>query len=167
MKKSLKISIIVFVIVALCALYLVLNKGHIGNIALVSTSGEKTEDIVKPNLTLELEKKYLSSKDEEDTCKTTVSIDAEIVRVSETEKGYEYGVKFLRTDEEAVSDIKKLIEDKEAIIGNTRYSGNDYETEIGYILNGEENVMYILYVEDLLVIQIGYSDEGPKFIAYK
>lgn len=42
---------------------------------------------------------------------STFSIDAEIVRVSETEKGYEYGVKFLRTDEEAVSDIKKLIED--------------------------------------------------------
>ena len=35
MKKSLKISIIVFVIVALIALYLVVNKGHIGNTSLV------------------------------------------------------------------------------------------------------------------------------------
>ena len=42
---------------------------------------------------------------------STFSIDAEIVRVTDSDKGNEYGVKFLRTDEEAIRDIKKLIED--------------------------------------------------------
>lgn len=92
MKKSLKISIIVFIIVALIALYLVVNKGHIGNISLVST-GENQEDVVMPKLTLELEKKYLSSKDEDDTCKMTVSIDSEIVTT---------GVEFVSSNEEVV-----------------------------------------------------------------
>lgn len=64
-------------------------------------------------------------------------------------------------------DIKELIKDKEAITGNKRYSGNDYDTSIEYILNGKYEIMYIFYVDDLLVIQVGLSDEGPKFIAYK
>lgn len=42
---------------------------------------------------------------------STFTIDAEIMRVSDSEKGNEYGVKFLRTDEDATRDIKKLIED--------------------------------------------------------
>ena len=42
---------------------------------------------------------------------STFNIDAEIVRVNETSKGNEYGVRFLRTDEDAVLDIKRLIED--------------------------------------------------------
>lgn len=83
----------------------------------------------------------------------------------------DYIIDFIKNAEIQYNDkninLKELIEGKEAIIGNTRYSGNDYETEIGYILNGKENVMYIFYIEDLLVIQVGYSDEGPKFIAYK
>lgn len=91
MKKSLIFSIIVFILVASCALYLVLNKGHIGNINLVSTEG--LEDAVMPNLTLELEKKYLSSKDKEDTCKMTVCIDSEIVTT---------GVEFESSNEEVV-----------------------------------------------------------------
>lgn len=91
MKKSLIFSIIVFILVASCALYLVLNKGHIGDINLVSTEG--LEDAVMPNLTLELEKKYLSSKDKEDTCKMTVCIDSEIVTT---------GVEFESSNEEVV-----------------------------------------------------------------
>ena len=91
MKKSLIFSIIVFILVASCALYLVLNKGHVGDINLVST--EESEDTVMPNLTLELEKKYLSSKDKEDTCKMTVSIDSEIVTT---------GVEFESSNEEVV-----------------------------------------------------------------
>lgn len=64
-------------------------------------------------------------------------------------------------------DIAALIEGKEAIVGNTRYSGNEYRDAIYYILDGKYEEMYIFYVDDLLVIQVGNSDEGPKFIAYK
>lgn len=42
---------------------------------------------------------------------STFTIDAEIMRVTDTDKGNEYGVRFLRTDEDAIRDIKKLIED--------------------------------------------------------
>ena len=64
-------------------------------------------------------------------------------------------------------NLKKLIAGKEAIVGNTRYTGNDYETSMDYILNGEYQTLYIFYIDDVLVIQVGHSDEGPKFIAYK
>ena len=64
-------------------------------------------------------------------------------------------------------DIAKLIEGKEAIVGNTRYTGNTYDQFIEYKLDGRYEIMYVFYVEDLLVLQVGYSDEGPKFIAYK
>lgn len=100
MKKSLIFSIIVFILVALCALYLVLNKGHIGDVNLVSTS--ESEDAVMPNLTLELEKKYLSSKAKDDTCKMTVCIDSEIVTT---------GVEFESSNE----DVVKINEDNELI----------------------------------------------------
>lgn len=93
MKKSLILSIIVFIVVAFVALYLVLNKGHIGNISLVSTEDVKQEDVVMPKLTLELEKEYLSSNNEDDTCKMTVMIDSEIVTT---------GVEFVSSDEEIV-----------------------------------------------------------------
>lgn len=92
MKKSLIFSIIVFIIVALCALYLVLNKGHVGDMALVSTDESMQEDVM-PNLTLELEKKYLSSKDDEDVSKMTVMIDGELVTT---------GVEFISSNEEVV-----------------------------------------------------------------
>ena len=64
-------------------------------------------------------------------------------------------------------DIAKLIEGKTAIEGNTRYTGNDYETFISYVLEDRHEILYVFYVDDLLVIQVGLSDEGPKFIAYK
>ena len=64
-------------------------------------------------------------------------------------------------------DLFTLIQDKEAIIGNNRYVGNDYETCIEYILNDRYETMYIFYLDDLLVIQVGHIDEGPKFIAYR
>lgn len=64
-------------------------------------------------------------------------------------------------------DIAKLIEGKEAIVGNTRYLGNDYVNGIFYVLDGKHEEMYVFYVDDLLVIQVGSPDELPKFIAYK
>lgn len=71
------------------------------------------------------------------------------------------------TENEKNIDLAKLIEGKTAIVDSKRYIGNDYETAIYYELDGKEDVMYIFYIDDLLVLQIGYSDEGPKFIAYK
>ena len=38
---------------------------------------------------------------------------------------------------------------------------------IDYVLDGKYETLYVFYVDDLLVIQVGFSDEGPKFIAYK
>lgn len=64
-------------------------------------------------------------------------------------------------------DLAKLIEGKDAIVGNTRYLGNDYTNGIFYVLDGKHEEMYVFYVEDLLVIQVGSPDELPKFIAYK
>ena len=45
-------------------------------------------------------------------------------------------------------------------------STND-DSVIYYTLDGKEEVMFIFYVDELLVIQVGLSDEGPKFIAYE
>ena len=64
-------------------------------------------------------------------------------------------------------DIASLIEGKEVIVGNTRYTGNDYTTVIFYELDGRYEEMYVFIVDDLLVIQVGSPDELPKFIAYK
>ena len=64
-------------------------------------------------------------------------------------------------------DIASLIEGKEAIVGNTRYTGNDYTIGIFYELDGRYEEMYVFFVDDLLVIQVGSPDELPKFIAYK
>lgn len=64
-------------------------------------------------------------------------------------------------------DIAQLIEGKEAIVGNTRYLGNEYDKQICYVLDGRHETLFVFYVDDLLVIQVGLSDEGPRFIAYK
>ena len=64
-------------------------------------------------------------------------------------------------------DLAKLIEGKKAIVGNIRYFGNDYSNSVEYILDGKEELLYVFYIDNLLVIQVGSSDEGPKYIAYK
>ncbi len=64
-------------------------------------------------------------------------------------------------------DLEKLIDGKTAVVGNKRYLGNNYENAIFFELNGKEDEMYIFYVDDLLVIQVGSPDESPKYIAYK
>lgn len=64
-------------------------------------------------------------------------------------------------------NLEKLIYNKTPIVGNKRYVGNDYQNFITYKLDGKYNILYIFYIDELLVIQVGYSDEGPKFIAYK
>ena len=70
-------------------------------------------------------------------------------------------------ENESNLDIAKLIEGKTAIVGNTRYKGNEYENGIFYQLNGKYEELYVFYVDELLIIQVGSPDELPKFIAYK
>ena len=65
-------------------------------------------------------------------------------------------------------NLKKLIEGKKAIVGNTRYPHNDNRKYIGYELDGEYKEMFIwMNEEGLIIIQVGLGDEGPKYIAYK
>ena len=65
-------------------------------------------------------------------------------------------------------DLASLIEGKTAIVKGKRYTGNDYENSIFYTLDGgEEEVMYIFESDGMTIIQVGFSDESPKFIAYK
>jgi len=102
-RKALLISIIIFIVVGLIALFLVLNKGHIGSIALVKIDYEgSNEEVIMPKLTLELENEFLSSKDKKSTVGMTVSIDGEIV----TE-----GVEFESSD----TTIVKINKDNELV----------------------------------------------------
>jgi len=64
-------------------------------------------------------------------------------------------------------DVAALIEDKEAIVSNKRYLGNDYSKAIFYELDGKYDEMYIFECDGLTVIQVGSPDELPKYIAYK
>ena len=102
-----------------------------------------------------------------------ITLDYEYGNVCETEYllKEEYINNFLENavilENENNIDLSKLIEGKKAIVSNKKYFGNDYKNSIYYKLNGEEQVMYIFYVDDLLVIQVGNTDEGCKFIAYR
>lgn len=103
MKKALVISIIIFVIVAVVALFLVLNKGHIGNYSLVYTEEvEDKEEVILPQLSLQIDKEYLSSKNKKDTAQMTVIVGDETVTD---------GVEFSSSDE----DIVKINEDNELV----------------------------------------------------
>lgn len=64
-------------------------------------------------------------------------------------------------------DVAALIEGKNAIVGNKRYSGNDYKKALFYRLDGKEEEMYVFESDGLIVIQVGSPDESPKYIAYK
>lgn len=71
------------------------------------------------------------------------------------------------TDNSDNIDLKKLIGDKTAVVGNKRYTTDDSKSAVFFELHGKEDEMYIFYVDDLLVIQVGSPDESPKYIAYK
>lgn len=93
-KKALIISICIFIIVGTLALLLVLNKGHIGSINLVSTE-PVNEEVIKPKLEISVESKYLSSTKKEETTLSAV-IDGEIVT---------QGIEYTSSDED-VAKIK-------------------------------------------------------------
>ena len=107
MRKKLANSIIIFIVVAIIALVLVLNKGHIGSYSLVNTKGTASsqnseEEKIMPKLSLEIEKDYLSSQNKKDTSKMTVTIDGETVTD---------GVEFESSDENVI----KINKDNEII----------------------------------------------------
>ena len=93
-KKALIISICIFIIVGTLALLLVLNKGHIGSINLVSTE-PVNEEIIKDKLEISVESKYLSSTKKEEATLSAV-IDGEIVT---------QGIEYTSSDED-VAKIK-------------------------------------------------------------
>jgi hypothetical protein len=114
-KKALIISIIVFIIVAAVALYLVLNKGHIGNYSLVAVGEEEeVEEVILPQLSLEFSQDYLSSTNKKETVSMNVSIDGEEVTDGvEFETSDEKIVKINKDNElVAVSDGKVTIKAK-------------------------------------------------------
>lgn len=63
--------------------------------------------------------------------------------------------------------LSELVKDKEPIVSNTRYPWIDEYYYISYILDDKHEEMYITYRDNLIVIQVGNSDEGPRYIAYK
>lgn len=69
-------------------------------------------------------------------------------------------------DNEKNIDLAKLIEGKTAVVGNRKYNAEEKDG-IYYTLDGEDGEMYVFYVDDLLVIQVGSPDESPRYIAYK
>lgn len=78
MKKTLIVSIVIFVILACVALYLVLSKGHVGNHALVAIEEViNEEEVIEPKLVLNLEQDYLFSTNKKETVPITVSIEGE------------------------------------------------------------------------------------------
>ncbi len=84
------------------------------------------------------------------------------------EKFVEYWIENAKiTDNEKNIDVAALINGKQAIVGNKRYTTDDEKDAIFYELDGDYGEMYIFECDDLTVIQIGSPDESPKYIAYK
>lgn len=98
-KNALVISICIFIIVAVAALLIVFNKGHIGSVSLVKTqeveAEEKNEEVIMPKLEIAVENEYLSSTKKE-KAKLSAVIDGE-----EVLEGIEY-----KSSDESVAKIK-------------------------------------------------------------
>lgn len=71
------------------------------------------------------------------------------------------------TENKSSINLAELINGKTAVVSNTRYLGNDYNSVIVYKLDGKYEEMYVFNEGELLIIQVGSPDELPKFIAYK
>ncbi|MDD5888346.1 MAG: hypothetical protein PUC82_02535 [bacterium] len=63
-------------------------------------------------------------------------------------------------------NLDELIKNKIALELNRRYSLPDNYDVITYKISSKIENMFIYNIENLLVIQIGFSDENPKYIAY-
>ena len=121
--KSLIISICIFIIVGMCALLLILNKGHIGTLGLVSLEDDK--DVIMPKLEIATEAKYLSSVDKE-TSILTATVDGEIVTQD---------IEYKSSNEEIAKvedgEIIAVSDGKVTITGT--YGGQTAETEVHVI----------------------------------
>ena len=76
-KNIFVISLVTFIITGLIALYLILNKGHIGNIALVNTKTSEEEKLTQ-TIEVSVEKDYLSAKSKEEA-NIIVKVDGQVV----------------------------------------------------------------------------------------
>lgn len=85
-----------------------------------------------------------------------------------TEKDFLYMIsKSEIVENEDKIDLLDMIKGKEAIVGNTRYPWEDDYKYLGIKVDGNYKEVYVTEQDGLLVIQIGNTDEGPKYIAYK
>lgn len=66
-------------------------------------------------------------------------------------------------------DIAAMLAGKKALHTAKTYTCPNYDQafRIYYQLDDAENIMYIYETEGVLVIQVGYPDESPKYIAYR
>ena len=71
------------------------------------------------------------------------------------------------TENEGNVDVDKMLYGKSAIEQNKRIPFDSFTNSIYYVLDGEENVMHIGEKDGQVLIQIGNSDEGPKYIVYE
>ena len=98
-KKTLIVSICVFIIVGMMALLLILNKGYVGNIPLVKTSESRDENIIMPKLEIKAEKQILSVESKEKV-NLIATIDGENI-IS--------GIEYTSSDENIVKIINKTL----------------------------------------------------------
>lgn len=119
--KALIISIIIFMVTACVALGLVLSKGHIGDYALVDdgTVAENDDEKIKPQMTLEIDKKILASNNKKEKASLTAKMNGEILME---------GVTFESLNEEVVK-----IEEN-----NTVVPVKDGKTQIKAVFDGIE-----------------------------
>ena len=73
----------------------------------------------------------------------------------------------LRDGTMTLADLAALLAGKTAVVGNTRYPGNEYDKSITYVLDGVWETLYVYESAGMTVIQVGSPDESPKFIAYQ
>ena len=64
-------------------------------------------------------------------------------------------------------NVEELIEGKVPIMGNTRYIRPENAAQIDYDLEGDYATMFVYEVDDLLVFEVRFPDEGSHYIAYR
>lgn len=123
-KKALIISICIFIMVAMIALLLILNKGHIGEINLVNLN-ETSAEVIMPKLEIVTASKYISSKDKEEI-ELSATVDGETITD---------GIEYKSSDEEIakIEDGKVVaVSDGKVTITGT-YQDQSATTEIQVI----------------------------------
>ena len=133
--KSLIVSICIFVIIGMCALLLILNKGHIGNFGLVSLNDvvEEKDEVIMPKLEISTEKKYLSIKDKE-ISKILATVDGENVTT-----GIEYTTSDKNIAKVVDGEIVPVRDGKVTITGT--YQGQSSSVDV-YVITPVKNITF-------------------------